>query len=77
MSDCTHLLDLYPPVEVFWQEQRQELSVRGMTYALGQQVPFAIALSGQAALEALRQLQTVLERVDIAALERTKPRDLQ
>ena len=77
MTDRIHLIPAFAPIQISWNAEEQELVVCGTVPVEGEQMQMGLHLSGDAAIQALKVFQTLLERVDIDSLEATKPRGLQ
>lgn len=77
MQDRIHLIPAIAPIHVSWNPAELELVVTGTVHVEGEQLQMGLHLAGDAAIQALRAFQTLLERVDIDAAAATKPRGLQ
>ncbi len=71
-------LALFPPIQVSWKTDRQELDICG-TILVGrdEKRKFCVQLTGEAAIQLLRGFRSLLEHVDVDAAAAAKPRGLQ
>lgn len=69
--------NMFGPIELHWDAERQELDLRGKIVAGSGKLPFQVQLHGRAAAQSLEAFRSLLDHVDEESIEATMPRDLQ
>ncbi|WP_149764916.1 hypothetical protein [Paracoccus thiocyanatus] len=63
-NDPTFGLEVFGPIDLSWNSERQELDLGGRMMAGLEAKPFRLQLSGEAAIQALRLFRKLLAHVD-------------
>lgn len=75
--DKVFTLSMFAPIQLSWNPEQQELSVRGTMLAGAEEKPFQVQHHGEAAVQLLRAFWKLLDHVDEETLSTKKPSDLQ